>query len=439
MEAALSGSLLRTFFKSVMCLAKIGAEVLIEASAGHGLTLKAMNSARSAFCSVTFKQASFDVFHVRAGTLQTAVLAKHLAAALRTQKIERIVLSQSPGDASKLAVELQCNRVGVTKTYSVHCLTDVEHLKATIDASRMPVRLVARPREFGRILSHFQSGQNDITISCSPEGAENGFDDRDLLKTGDERGAAHRNLKLSSYADPNAPAGQALQTSVSLDTAEDAVASYEHDGNGPVDVTVNLKDLRAIVAFCESVDLDVALFCDCAGAPVLARPTAEFRSHGDPRGGGAGYGAGHGGYDNHHGRYFDAAAADFEAELVLASMLPPGTGEPSETMGGERTEEDGGGGGGNSVAGPTFPADSVPDARHSELTERGGGFGRPSAATSAGIPDSVDEGDFGGGAGTARGARAAEDAGLAWAPGAPVDEEDEFVEATPPEKKSRKY
>ena len=71
----MSGSLLRTFFKSVMCLAKIGAEVLIEASAGHGLTLKAMNSARSAFCSVTFKQASFDVFHVRAGTLQTAVLA----------------------------------------------------------------------------------------------------------------------------------------------------------------------------------------------------------------------------------------------------------------------------------------------------------------------------------------------------------------------------
>ena len=62
MELALSGSLLRSFFKSVGCLSKIGAEVLVEATAGTGLTLKAMNTARSAFCSVTFKQASFEVF-----------------------------------------------------------------------------------------------------------------------------------------------------------------------------------------------------------------------------------------------------------------------------------------------------------------------------------------------------------------------------------------
>ena len=34
MELALSGSLLRTFFKSVACLAKIGSEILIEATAG---------------------------------------------------------------------------------------------------------------------------------------------------------------------------------------------------------------------------------------------------------------------------------------------------------------------------------------------------------------------------------------------------------------------
>ena len=81
MELALSGSLLRSFFKSVGCLAKIGAEVLVEASAGTGLTLKSMNSARSAFCSVTFKQSSFEVFAVPTGTVQTAVLAKHLAAA----------------------------------------------------------------------------------------------------------------------------------------------------------------------------------------------------------------------------------------------------------------------------------------------------------------------------------------------------------------------
>ena len=46
------------------------------------LTLKSMNSARSAFCSVMFKTSSFDLFTVSDGpTLQTAVLAKHLMAA----------------------------------------------------------------------------------------------------------------------------------------------------------------------------------------------------------------------------------------------------------------------------------------------------------------------------------------------------------------------
>ena len=169
MELALSGSLLRSFFKSVGCLSKIGAEVLVEATAGTGLTLKAMNTARSAFCSVTFKQASFEVFIVRSGTVQTAVLAKHLAAALRTQRLERVVISQKPGDAVTMSVRLECPHAGLVKNYGLNCVTDAEHLKATVDPSLMPITLVVRPKEFGRLLSHFQSAQTDVTVSFAPE------------------------------------------------------------------------------------------------------------------------------------------------------------------------------------------------------------------------------------------------------------------------------
>ena len=62
-----------------------------------------------------------------------------------------------------------------------------------------------------------------------------------------------------------------------------------------MDVTVNLKDLRAMVAFCESVEL--AALASARG-PVLARPTAESlarRPAGRCR-----VRRGHGGYDNHH-------------------------------------------------------------------------------------------------------------------------------------------
>ena len=218
-------------------------------------------------------------------------------------------------------------------------------LKATIDASRMPVRLVARPREFGRILSHFQSGQNDITISCSPEGAENGFDDRDLLKTGDERGAAHRNLKLSSYADPNAPRAGASNLRFSrhrrgrrrkLRARRQRPRGRHRQSEGPPRDGCLLRERR----FGRRVILRLrggAGACQANCGVSLARRPARGRCRVRRRARG---------YDNHHGRYFDAAAADFEAELVLASMLPPGTGEPSETMGGERTEEDGGARGG---------------------------------------------------------------------------------------------
>lgn len=448
MELALSGSLLRSFFKSVGCLSKIGAEVLVEATAGTGLTLKAMNTARSAFCSVTFKQASFEVFNVRTGTVQTAVLAKHLAAALRTQRLERVIISQKPGDAATMSVRLECPRSGLVKNYGLNCVTDAEHLKATVDPSLMPITLVVRPKEFGRLLSHFQSAQTDVTVSFSPEktgGAPTGdfaggFGDR----RGESSTAPTRNLRLSSFSDPNAPPGQALQTSISLDTAEDAVLRYEHcdesHGAGDAaarDVTVNLKDLRAMVSFCESVDLDVALYADCAGAPMLVRPTAEFKGahhHHQQYGGQQQYGG------RDRSNYFDAAAVDFDAELVLASMLPrdEAAEEPTETLGGTRRgdarEED-------SVA-PQGAFEG--EGRRSEVTERGGG---KAPSVSAAIPDSEAGGSS---QPTRRGGEASvgNAAGFKWAPGAPVnaaeeddwdlgDAGDEFVELTPPEKRRR--
>ena len=99
-----------------------------------------------------------------------------------------------------------------------------------------------------------------------------------------------------------------------------------------------------MVAFCESVDVDVAMFCETAGAPMLVRPTAEYRGSHRAQGADAHR-------EQHRGPYFDAAAVDFDAELVLASMLPRGAEEPTETLGGTARPERRGG---ESVAGPTI-------------------------------------------------------------------------------------
>ena len=122
------------------------------------------------------------------------------------------------------------------------------------------------------------------------------------------------------------------------------------------------------------------MFCETAGAPMLVRPTAEYRGSHRAQGADAHR-------EQHRGPYFDAAAVDFDAELVLASMLPQGAEEPTETLGGTARPERPGG---ESVAGPTMPGDprdSAAASGRSELTERaaklGHGHVRSGAARSA--------------------------------------------------------
>ena len=438
MDVSLSGGTLRSFYRSIGSLSKVGAEVLIEAvrdSDGQrngGLTIKAINTARSAFLSVTFKSTSFDAFSVTVaeGTLQTAVYAKHLLAALRTQKVDRVFLSQGVDTPDRMSIQLECGRGTLRKTFGVHCITDVAHVRATLDPSTMPIKIAFRPKELGRMLSHFQSSQEDITISCAPEDGAG-----DVLR--DANAPATRNLKLSSYVDPNAPAGQALQTSVSLDSGgQDAVLRYEHDGGEKVDVTVNLKDFRVMTGLCEQLDVDVAVYIDSPGAPLLVKPTIEYRAMGGD----------HRGQQNQQyhqygrGYAFDTSNVDFDAELVLASMLPRIEQEPSQTLGGTTREQ---------RAAESGPPPPVASGMESELTERfpRGGRGDPSvgAAASTGIPDSVDGSQPVGKHQRETVQGPSRDVQMAWAPGE-VDnhggDDDwlgEYVEATPPNPKKPRH
>jgi len=67
-------------------------------------------------------------------------------AALRTQRMERIVLSMAPGDRSKIAVELECGRNGITKTYGVHCVGAGAYTRSLQSSTRGPSGHIARAR-----------------------------------------------------------------------------------------------------------------------------------------------------------------------------------------------------------------------------------------------------------------------------------------------------
>ena len=184
-------------------------------------------------------------------------------------------------------------------------------------------------------------------------------------------------------------------------------------------MTVNLKDLRSAVHLCEGSDVDVAIYCAQAGAPVLVKPTADYKAF-------------------HHRDAFASSIqptqdvtpqrVDFEAELVLASMLPPDPPavDPSQQPPSQERS-----------APPVEAAPPPPrQAEPAPLSNAPLGS-QPWSA----VPDSEDESQID--AGGADAAAPNRPWGQHVAARVAVEEEDdwanadEFVDATPPEKRRR--
>eukprot|EP00897_Mesotaenium_endlicherianum_P003292 jgi/Mesen1/2991/ME000177S02262 len=104
-----------------------------------------------------------------------------------------------------------------------------------------------------------------------------------------------------------APEAGNLHTQLWLDPSEE-LQSYHHVGEA-TDVTFSIKELKAFMAFCEGSEADIRMYFDKAGAPVLFVP----RLGGE-----------------------DTSRADFEAELIVASMIESQL-RPSESSGGQPT------------------------------------------------------------------------------------------------------
>lgn len=421
MEVDISGGSLRALYRSVAFLARIGPEILFDAradgpSASSSLSLKSVNAARSAFARVRIARDAFDAFDVRAagGRAQTCVLAKHALASLRSHARSDACALSLDETTSRVRVRTTSAAKGTTRTYEMYEVTDAEQLDADIDAEEMPVKLVARAKTMNALLAHFASAaKEDVTLTCGVENAVNG-------SAGDARDA--KVVTLSSYTNPSGGLSQALQTSISLRRDDETILFYRNNGGASVDVTVNLKDLRSAVHLCESSDVDVAIYCAQAGAPVLVKPTADYKAF-------------------HHRDAFASSMqptqdvmpqrVDFEAELVLASMLPPDPPavDPSQQP---RSQE-------RSVP----PVEAAPPPRRAEPAPLSNAplGSQPWSA----VPDSEDASQLdAGGADAAAPNRPWGQHVAARVPtNVAVEEEDdwahgdEFVDATPPEKRRR--
>lgn len=186
-------------------------------------------------------------------------------------------------DAAKVKWTLECLS-GMRKTYWINCNVDPDIQHLSLDKGRFPSNFVVRPRDLNRLLSNFQSSLHEITIIATEPSS---------LPSDAASEIGGKAVELRSYIDPINDSGSSLHTQLWIDPVEEFL-QYAHTGN-PVDVTFGVKELKAFLSFCEACEVDIHLFLEKAGEPILMTP--KF------------------GLDD------DGSTSNFDAKLVLATML----------------------------------------------------------------------------------------------------------------------
>ncbi|GIL92700.1 hypothetical protein Vretifemale_20210 [Volvox reticuliferus] len=242
------------------------------------LVLRSINTAKSAFLSVTYFNRFFDSYEVYdAAVVQTIVLSKNAIAIFRSQKISQIEFTldnaaarlratvhtdegMALAFASRAIVSdfFRNNLIGLIKRYAFDCL-DGEVLQATVDRDAYPTVVIAEASELEKLLSSFQHTLDEITLIANPLSAA-------ALANG------HKACEMRSFVDPlKGSQESALLTSLTLDTRA-VFTSYSHSSPLATDVTFNVKDFRAMTTLCTALGADVALRFEAAGAPLVVEP-----------------------------------------------------------------------------------------------------------------------------------------------------------------------
>ncbi|CAN6468352.1 unnamed protein product [Victoria cruziana] len=197
--------------------------------------------------------------------------------------MDRLSMRLSDSEATKLQCTIDCSN-GMKKSYWINCNVQPDIQRLNLDKGKFPSHFVVKPRDLNRLLSNFQASLQEITVIATETLPV-------TSSTADAVGG--KAVELRSYIDPTKENGDAsLHTQLWIDPAEEFL-QYTHRGD-PVDVTFSMKELKAFLSFCEACEVDIQLFFERSGEPILLAPNF--------------------GVEN-------APTADFDATLVLATML----------------------------------------------------------------------------------------------------------------------
>eukprot|EP00656_Telonema_subtile_P056457 TRINITY_DN9024_c0_g1_i2.p1 TRINITY_DN9024_c0_g1~~TRINITY_DN9024_c0_g1_i2.p1 ORF type:complete len:408 (-),score=62.36 TRINITY_DN9024_c0_g1_i2:255-1478(-) len=250
MQSTVPGAHVRVFTRCLQCLQRIGDTVTIEAHEGE-VILRTINSLQSAFVSISLSKTFFDGHRVEGNSpIRCRITLKVLMNALRSfQTVESIELTVSP---ERLSLALTCKK-DIRKVFELYVEEENEMMQAVYDANSCSYQVALNPRTMSEFVGDFNSNldevtlipeQNHLRVRCCKE-----------IGSGGDSGFA-----------------KALQTELVLDAGE-----FDQYSIGPEDckLTFALRDLKALLGFCEFASKRVSVHYDTPGRPIVFKMVTD--------------------------------------------------------------------------------------------------------------------------------------------------------------------
>ncbi|KAJ2705762.1 hypothetical protein FB645_002143 [Coemansia sp. IMI 203386] len=285
MEAEIPAASLKSFYKALQCLARIGTDISFEATAGQ-LMLIGVSASRSAYASFAFQQQFFDAYELLGvsddssedAAFRCRVQAKLLVGIFKARSspnghaIERCTLrieqtadhvhiagsttasGSVPGEC-RLVVQM-IYKEGIRRTHRLFYEV-CEVWRSEYDKDDCKSRWRVGAKVAASWIGHFARGLEEVSLRMSP---------RDIRvrswAEGHYAGIAHTQIDTAV-----SEVTRALQTELAIDPADFDV--YRLASNHAVELTFGLREFRAILQYAEAMALPLAAYFNGSGDPIL--------------------------------------------------------------------------------------------------------------------------------------------------------------------------
>ncbi|NXS34316.1 RAD9A protein, partial [Pomatostomus ruficeps] len=230
-------------------LSRIGDELYLEPTES-GLSLRAVNSSRSAFASFLFAPLFFQLYDPGidgpdAEVFRCKVHMKSFLGIFRSlpsleKSVGKCLILLKP-NASHLVLQLHC-KYGVTKTHNL-AFQECERLQAVFDIQSCASRLCAPARVLVEAVVHFPPTLAEVTLGTGAGGK----------------------ISLRNYVEDEAEQSKTMVTELWL--AEDEFQSVAVSPGSHI--TFCLKEFRGLLSFAEASNLPLTIHFDEPGRPVV--------------------------------------------------------------------------------------------------------------------------------------------------------------------------